>query len=190
MKKILILTSSPNREGNSCTMAKVFEETARERGADVTRFDLYNVKGEGCRACLACRGAADRCVVQDGIGDVLNALETADVLVMAAPVWWVDFPVSLRRFVERWMGLVDAEFNPRMREGKRAVLLISQGAAEDEFADLPKRYAGMLNWIGIQTCDSVRHCSADEKPIAGSGVLEQVKALAETIIESNRVMSN
>jgi multimeric flavodoxin WrbA len=159
-------------------MAKVFEETARQHGADVTRFDLYNVKGEGCRACMACRTAADRCVVQDGIGDVLKAFEAADVLVMAAPVWWVDFPVSLRRFVERWMGLVDAEFFPRMPEGKRAVLLISQGGKEDEFADLPTRYAGMLNWIGVKTCDFVRHCNADEQLLAESGVLERVKEVA------------
>jgi len=182
MKKILILTSSPNADGNSNAMATAFEEEARQRGADVTRLDLNNVKGSGCRACMACRTAAERCVVQDGIGDALSAFEAADVLVMAAPVWFAEFPVSLRRFVERWQGLMDAAFLPRLPEGKRAVLLISQGGGEDEFTDIPKRYAGMLNWLGVKPCDTVRHCNADEQAVAESGLLDTVRQLAGKLI--------
>jgi hypothetical protein len=36
----------------------------------------------------------------------------------------------------------------------------------------------MLNWLGVDDVQWVRHCNAEENPIQESGVLEQVRALA------------
>jgi multimeric flavodoxin WrbA len=180
MIKVLILTSSPVKNGNTQAMADAFEQTVIASGASVTRFDMNTVKGIGCCACMACRTTvADWCVFKDGVGDVLNAFRDTDVLVMAAPVWWLDIPVSMRRFVERWHGLVDASFTPRIPGGKKAVLLLSQGADEESFKDLPERYKEMLNWLGVADVQWVRHCNAEENPIQESGVLEQVRAMAK-----------
>jgi multimeric flavodoxin WrbA len=182
MKHVLILTSSPVAKGNSNTMADTFEKTARTFGADVTRYDLNALKGKGCCACMACRTTHEWCVVDDGIGEVLKAFKAADVLVMAAPVWWLEFPVSLRRFVERWHGLVDASFTPRIPAGKKAALLISQGADEESIKELPERYKEMLTWLGVSDIQWVRHCNAEEKPIETSGVLEKVSKLARSLL--------
>jgi multimeric flavodoxin WrbA len=182
MKKVLILTSSPNAGGNSNAMASAFEAAARKQGAAVTRFDMNAVKGSGCCACMACRKTSEWCVLKDGVGEVLNAFRDTDVLVMAAPVWWLDLPVALRRFVERWHGLVDASFTPRLPSGKTAVLLLSQGAGEECFQDLPGRYQEMLEWLGVKTFHAVRHCQAEENPIRESGVLEAVAKLAQAVV--------
>ena len=128
---------------------------------------------------MACRtSVANWCVFKDGVGDVLNAFRDTDVLVMAAPVWWLDIPVCLRRFIERWHGLVDSSFTPRIPDGKKAVLLFSQGADADSFKDLPERYKEMLTWLGVSDVKRVRHCNAEENPIQESGILEEVKAIA------------
>ena len=131
---------------------------------------------------MACRTSADWCVFKDGVGDVLNAFKDTDVLVMAAPVWWLDMPVYMRRFVERWHGLVDASFTPRIPEGKKAVLLFSQGADADSFKDLPERYKEMLTWLGVSDVQWVRHCDAEENPIQESGILEEVRTLAQACV--------
>lgn len=182
MKNVLILTSSPVANGNTNSMADVFEKTATASGATVTRFNMATVKGNGCCACMACRTSADWCVFKDGVGDVLNAFKDTDVLVMAAPVWWLDMPVYMRRFVERWHGLVDASFTPRIPEGKKAVLLFSQGADAESFKDLPERYKEMLAWLGVSDVQWVRHCDAEEKPIQESGILEEVRAIAQACV--------
>ena len=181
MNKVLILTSSPNANGNSNTMASAFEEAAIKKGAVVTRLDMNEVRGTGCCACMACRMTSEWCVLKDGIGEVLNAFRDTDVLVMAAPVWWLDIPVALRRFVERWHGLVDAAFASRIPAGKTAVLLLSQGAGEESFQDLPARYKEMLNWLGVADVHTVRHCSSEENPIRERGVLDAVITLAQTV---------
>jgi multimeric flavodoxin WrbA len=159
-------------------MADAFEHAVKASGAQVTRMDMYRTKGSGCCACMACRTTAEWCVIKDGVGDALDAFRNADVLVMAAPVWWLDVPVSLRRFVERWHGLVDASFTPRIPAGKKAILLFSQGADENSFKDLPERYKEMLNWLGVADVQWVRHCNAEENPIEKSGLLEKVRELA------------
>lgn len=182
MKKVLILTSSPNAGGNTNTMATAFETEAMRKGALVTRLDMNAVRGTGCCACMACRKTAEKCVLKDGVGEVLEAFRGADVLVLAAPVWWLEIPVSLRRFVERWYSLVDAAFATRLADGKSAVLLLSQGAGEECFQDLPARYKEMLEWIGVKENHAVRHCSSDENPIRESGVLETVTKLAQTVV--------
>jgi multimeric flavodoxin WrbA len=184
MKKILILTSSPLAKGNTNTMADAFETAVRAAGATVTRFDLHTVKGSGCTACMACRTTNEWCILKDGISDVLSAFRETDILVMAAPVWWLDFPVSLRRFIERWHALVDASFTPRIPGGKKAILLISQGADAESFKDLPERYKEMLTWLGVADVQWVRHCLAEENPIQNSGVLEQVKVLAQGCLQA------
>jgi multimeric flavodoxin WrbA len=181
MKRVLILTSSPVRGGNTNAMASAFEEAARKKGAAVTRLDMNKAKGCGCTACMACRKTAEWCVIQDGVGEALAAFRDADLLVLAAPVWWLDLPVALRRFVERWHGLVDASFTPRLPAGKAAVLLLSQGAGAESFQDLPARYREMLDWLGVKEFHAVRHCLAEENPIGASGVLAEVAALAESL---------
>lgn len=182
MKKVLILTSSPVSNGNTNTMSDVFEKTVKANGATVTRFNMNQVGGIGCCACMACRTSATWCVFKDGVGDVLNAFKDTDVLVMAAPVWWLDMPVCIRRFIERWHGLVDSSFTPRIPEGKKAVLLFSQGADEESFKDLPERYKEMLAWLGVSDVQWVRHCNAEENPIQESRILEEVKALAQACL--------
>jgi multimeric flavodoxin WrbA len=131
---------------------------------------------------MACRKTAEWCVLKDGVGKVLNAFRETDVLVMAAPVWWLDIPVSLRRFVERWHGLVDASFTSRLPAGKSAVLLLSQGAGEESFQDLPGRYKEMLDWLGVKETHAIRHCLSEENPIQKSGVLEAVAKLTQTVV--------
>ncbi|MDD4017879.1 MAG: flavodoxin family protein [Kiritimatiellae bacterium] len=181
MKKVLILTSSPNADGNSNTMAAAFEVAARKKGAAVTRLDMNTVQGTGCRGCMACKKTSDRCVLEDGISEVLDALRDTDVLVMAAPVWWLDLPVALRRFVERWLSLVDASFVPRIPPGKTAVLLLSQGEGEACYQDLPGRYKKMLDWLGIKEFHAVRHCRSEENPVRESGVLDEVAKVAQAV---------
>lgn len=178
-RKVLLLTASPDPEGNTAVMAKEFAEAASARGAVVTRYDMATVSGEGCRACMACRTVSDHCVVEDGVGEVLRAFIDTDVLVMAAPVWFLEFPCSIRRFVERWHALLTAAFESRLPCGKKAVLLISQGGAEGEFKELPARYVEMLGWLGVADIQIVRHCNAEECPVHERGeILDDVRDAA------------
>ena len=53
-KRILILTGSPRRGGNSDLMADAFAKGASEAGNIVMRFDTAHKHIQGCRACDNC----------------------------------------------------------------------------------------------------------------------------------------
>lgn len=50
-KKIVVITGSPRKNGNSFAMTDTFIRTAQEKGHTVTRFDAALKKVGGCRAC-------------------------------------------------------------------------------------------------------------------------------------------
>ena len=53
-KRILILTGSPRRDGNSDLMAEAFARGASEVGNRVMRFEAAHKHIQGCRACDQC----------------------------------------------------------------------------------------------------------------------------------------
>ncbi|WP_330390765.1 flavodoxin family protein [Lacrimispora sphenoides] len=53
-KKIVILTGSPRKTGNSIAMAEAFTKEAEKKGHSVTRFDAADMTIKGCTACETC----------------------------------------------------------------------------------------------------------------------------------------
>lgn len=50
-KKIVVVTGSPRRNGNSFAMTDAFISAAQAMGHDVVRFDAAMMKIGGCHAC-------------------------------------------------------------------------------------------------------------------------------------------
>lgn len=50
-KKIVIITGSPRKNGNSFAMTDSFIKAAEEKGYTITRFDAAFMKISGCHAC-------------------------------------------------------------------------------------------------------------------------------------------
>ena len=49
-KKIVVITGSPRKNGNSFAMTEAFIKAAEEKGHTVTRFDAAMKKVGGCHA--------------------------------------------------------------------------------------------------------------------------------------------
>ena len=52
--KIVVITGSPRKKGNSFAMAEAFIEEAERCGHTVRRFDAAMMKIGGCHACQTC----------------------------------------------------------------------------------------------------------------------------------------
>ena len=53
-KKIVVITGSPRKNGNSLAMTKAFINAAKERGHSITVFDATSLNVDGCNACETC----------------------------------------------------------------------------------------------------------------------------------------
>ena len=100
MKNILIISSSPRRNGNSDLLCDEFMKGALEAGNDVEKVFLADKKINVCLGCGACYGTS-RCVQNDDMADLLEKMVKADVIVLATPVYFYSMAGQLKIFIDR-----------------------------------------------------------------------------------------
>lgn len=113
-KKVLILSASPRRGGNSDLLCDQFAAGARESGHDVEKLFLRNHEIGYCVACDYCGKSGGICAHGDDMGEILQKMIKADVLVMATPVYFYTMDAQMKtlidRTVARYTELIDKEF--------------------------------------------------------------------------------
>lgn len=112
-KKILILSGSPRKGGNSDCLCDEFARGAQEAGHTVEKIRVAEQHIGFCRACYACKESGV-CVQKDDMARVLQKMIDADVLVLASPVYFYSIDAQLKavidRTVARWLEVRDKEF--------------------------------------------------------------------------------
>jgi multimeric flavodoxin WrbA len=159
---VLAVAGSPRRHGNTNTLARRFLETAAKRGA-TTRFVYLNglQHVHGCAACNACKKRSDRCVVRDDLRPVLDAIQRADVVVYASPVYFGDLSGQLKLCFDRHYSFFTSDFACRLKPGKKALMILAQGGKANEYAGLFPRYRAFLKlFMRFGDVRLVRECFA------------------------------
>ena len=144
--KIVCLSGSPRPDGNSARIAARFCDTAGKLGAVVKTFALNKLHYRGCQGCMACKAKLDRCILEDDLTQVLEAVRNADVLVIASPVYYGDLSSQTKAFIDRTYSYFVPDFhtNPkpcRLAPGKKLVFILTQGQPdESRYSDIYSRY--------------------------------------------------
>ena len=117
MKKILIIDGGPRRNMNTAALCDAFAEgaCAASPEIEVSRIRLYDLPPyKGCVSCLACklRGrGTGLCAVRDGLSETLQAVNAADGLAIASPIYFSEWTAMTRAFLERlvfpWLSYAD-----------------------------------------------------------------------------------
>lgn len=87
-KKVLILSGSPRKGGNSDLLCDEFMKGAVQAGNKVKKIRVCEQKIGYCRACYYCADHGGKCVIEDDTADILQQIIDADVLVLASPVYF------------------------------------------------------------------------------------------------------
>ena len=98
--KVLGIAASPRRRGNTETLLDRFLVGAASAGAEVGKIVVARLKIAGCVACDGCWDDG-RCVVKDGFQDVYDKLVAADVIALAAPLYFWNLPAQAKALVDR-----------------------------------------------------------------------------------------
>ena len=64
-KKVLILSGSPRKDGNSDLLCNEFMRGALESGNEVEKIRVAEKKISYCRACYYCRQSEGICAIKD-----------------------------------------------------------------------------------------------------------------------------
>ena len=81
-KKVLILSSSPRRNGNSDLLCNEFMRGAAEAGHQVEKIFLKDKHINYCTGCSVCSMYGKPCPQKDDAAEVVEKMIAADVIVM------------------------------------------------------------------------------------------------------------
>lgn len=113
-KKVLILSGSPRKGGNSDLLCDEFLRGAAEGINDVEKIRIAEKKIGYCHACYYCRDHGGECAIKDDMSEVLQKIIEADVLVLASPVYFYAIDAQLKavidRTVSRWTEVKSKDF--------------------------------------------------------------------------------
>ncbi|MDY6904270.1 MAG: flavodoxin family protein [Thermodesulfobacteriota bacterium] len=188
--KIVCLLASPRPKGNSATIAGWVCDEAEARGAEVQVFELNKMNYRGCQACMACKTNADRCVLEDDLTGVLDAVREADAVVVATPVYFGDVTAQLKGFIDRTYSYFVPDFlttptPSRLKPGKRLVFIQAQAQPDEQlFADIYPKYGLFFKFNGFQDNILIRACGvqAPDDAAAKPALQEQAKQAAGAIM--------
>ena len=168
-KKVLIVSSSPRKGGNSETLAAAFAKGAREAGNQVETVYLREKQVGFCKGCLACLKLG-HCVIQDDAVEIAAKMHDANVLVFATPVYYYCVSGQLKTMLDRANPLFDTDY-----AFTKAYLLAT--AAEDEPETVEGTKKAIQGWV-----DCFERCELVDTVFAG-GVNEIGEIIGHPALE-------
>lgn len=148
--KILVLTGSPRKNGNSNTLADSFIKGATEAGHEVVRFDSAFKNVHPCIACNSC-GMDGPCVFKDDFEFVRDNIVTADTVVFATPMYYFGISAQLKAVIDRFYAI-----NGKIHRPKKAMLLMTYAnTAASQAKPIESHYKVLLDYLGWQDAGQV-----------------------------------
>lgn len=178
--QILVLNGSPRPQGHTAEMAAAFAEAAIEAGHEVHLVEVCKLKISGCLGCDYCRGEGQgKCVQRDGMDEVYPLLESAEMLVLASPVYYHGFSGQMQCAINRIYAL-DKPKNLRC-----AALILSSGSANVYDGVIYEYRNSFLDYLGLEDKGIV---SFDEEQGNFEAALEKVRDIARGLDVDKRTI--
>lgn len=98
--RVLAISSSPRKGGNSDVLCDEFLKGAAKSGHETRKLRLAEKKIHPCAACYGC-AESHVCVRKDDMAEVLEAMKAADVIALASPVYFYSVCAQMKTMIDR-----------------------------------------------------------------------------------------
>lgn len=181
-KKVLVLTASPRKNGNTDKMANAFIKGAEQAGHCVTKFETAFKNIGGCRACNTCWSTGTACSVKDDFNELEPLLESCEVVLISTPLYWLSFPAQIKGAIDR-LYAYGGTGGPRKLAIKECYLFVCGGdTGEEEYEPIQTMYRLSADFLGWKDRGILRTGGMDDEgAIEKSGILEKAEELGRSI---------
>jgi multimeric flavodoxin WrbA len=100
-KKVLVLSGSPRRGGNSDLLCDQFIDGVQKAGHQTEKIFLRDKEINYCTGCGSCYDRGKSCPLRDDMEEVLKKMIAADVIVMATPVYFYTMNGQMKTLIDR-----------------------------------------------------------------------------------------
>lgn len=177
MSKILVLSGSPRKDGNTDKLVEAFAKGAAERSkVEIMRVCDMNINPcKGCNYCF--KSEENTCVQNDDMSVIYKKLAESDVLVIASPLYFYGVSAQLKAVIDR------LHTPARNRFGIKKLALICVGAAKlpEMFDSLISQYELVLKFFKFEDAGRLLISGAKEKGAVSADELERAYLLGKSI---------
>lgn len=110
VEKLIVLQGSPRKSGTSKTdmVANAFVKGCRKAGAEAETIYLTEKKINQCQGCFHCwTKTPGKCIHNDDAADIMKAVEAADLVVYATPLYHFGMISLMKRYIERTLPRIE-----------------------------------------------------------------------------------
>jgi hypothetical protein len=189
--RVLGLSTSPRKGGNTDLMLDSALEGAREAGAAVEKIHTPGLQINPCRACNACFETG-RCVQQDDMRELYPKLLFYEGVILAAPIFSRGLAAQAKIVIDRlncvWARksvLHERAVDEEARDRRRGLWLSAAGShRHDIFEPAVPTVRYFFAMLEMKDWESVTFSSVDEKGAikAVSGALELCRKAGERVV--------
>lgn len=138
-KKVLIISTSFRKNGNSDRLAQAFLQGGEAGGNTVEMIRLADQTIGFCRGCLACQ-KTKKCVIRDDANAIAEKMRTADVIAFATPIYYYEMSGQMKTMLDRANPLFSSDY------AFRDIYLLTTAADTEEGTDA-RAINGLEGWI-------------------------------------------
>jgi len=135
--KVVAVNGSARKGGNTATLIENVFEPLRSAGHECELIELSRKDIRGCTACGTCREKGDgRCWGRTDDGNaVIDALFSADAILLGSPTYFADITSELKAIIDRagYVAKGRTGGNPLARKPAAAVIAARRGGAIHAF---------------------------------------------------------
>ena len=153
--KILVIESSPHKNGSSNLLADYFMRGAKEAGHTVTVFDTARANIHPCMGCDAC-GMSGACCQKDDMAGLGEQMLQSDMVVFVTPLYYFGMSAQLKTVIDRFYS-----FNGKLSgKGLKSALIVTAWDSKDvTMQDISSHYKTLCGYLNFK----------DQGMILGSG---------------------
>jgi multimeric flavodoxin WrbA len=180
--RVVGISGSPRRSGNTDSLLNKALEGALSEGAFVEKIFLNDLSFKPCQACGRCHKTG-ACGMHDDMAGIYRKIGRADAVIIASPVYFGSVTAQLKAMIDRFHGVWMARNILKLRRGgkrrRKGYLLSAAGASGNKyFANARKVVRNFFATIDVEYSGQLFCGGLDEK----GGVLDDEKAMKKAFM--------
>lgn len=198
--RVLGLSGSPHRHGNTETLLDAFLDGARDAEAGVEKVILKELNYTPCRGCNTCHKTGD-CVVKDQAIPLFENILAVDCLAVASPIYSMGITAELKGLIDRaqyiWARkfiLKTLYFPDELIRSHKGIFISTAGLSWDNVFDAAfPAVTAFFNTIGFEYYDNIIANEMDRyKGISGhpTALTEARKKGTKVVKVLEKILSN
>lgn len=184
--KVIAFLGSPRKGGNT---ELLLMEAIKGAGLDVEVFALNRMQIAPCQNCGGC-DETGRCIVEDDMGEVAEAIRAADRIILASPVFFFGISAQAKAMIDRCQQFWCEKYLlkqpiPPGPHGRKGLFICVGGMKREEGVRCSETTArAFFRTISVPEHGTVSFLGIDAK----AEIMNHPEALAETF-EAGRLLA-